>query len=211
MSLTVLAIVERASTLLQDIGAIRYTQADLVKYTSDAQRRIVTVKPDAAAVTLQVMLSPGSRQTLPAGYTGLSTVLCNSLTDTSERKSAIRPIDRSVLDHENPDWHYKPTARLVEHYVYEPDINPLVWYCYPSPANVGQQSVELVLIADPPELVLGDTLTINPRYHEPVIDYVVARAVMRDSEFGDKQNAAQFHAQLFWQGIIPGVKTNATL
>ena len=214
MGLTVIAIVNRSSAILQDVGAIRYSQADLVAYASDGQRRIVTVRPDAAAQTFVQPLVAGTLQQVPQGYSGLVAVHCNVTQPGGERRAAIRPIERAILDHENPDWNYRPEATLVEHYVYEPAANPLVWWCYPAPKTASAQAVEMTAVLDPPELGINDTPSINPVFHEALIDYVVARAVMRDSEFGDQMNRAQFHAQLFWQAILPPGKKaqpNATL
>lgn len=200
MALTVNAIVDRASGVLQDVGAVRFSAGDLIKYISDGQRRTVALKPEAYAVTGQQALVAGCKQSIPTG--GLLILDCTrNITTGNVVGRAITLVDRQVLDQEDPNWQRHKVASQVEHWCYDPKNDPKVFWVYPPPSQVGTQQVELTVSMDPPELTAGQTPVIDPRYHEALIHYAVAMAIVRDSEFGDQMNRAQYHAQAFMTGI----------
>ena len=211
MPLTVNSVVEQAAGILQDTGNIRFSVADLIRYTSDGQRRVCQMRPEAYAVTAVAPLVAGCKQTIPATATRLLECYRN-ITTAGVVGRAVREIDRALLDQEDPDWQRR-TGSQVEHYCYEPGEDPRTYWIFPaiSAAKLSAAQLELSVAADPPELSAGQNLTIDPAFHEAIIHYVVSMAISRDSEFGDQLNRAQFHAQAFSTGIGTRNPQNAAL
>lgn len=208
MALNVNAITDRAAGILQDVGSIRYSVADLVKYLSDGQRRTVILRPDLAAVTDKFDIVAGSRQTTENGVLRMVDVIRN-VSSTNVYGRAIRRVDRAMMDQEDPNWLRHAASSVIEHWMYDAEKDPHVYWLYPAPKNAVTMKIEASVVFDPPECTIGGALTIDPMFHEPLIDYVVARAVLRDSEFGDQMNRAQFHAQAWATGI--GAQKDASL
>ena len=211
MSLTVNSIVSQAAGILHDTGSTRYSANDLIAYINDAQRRICQMKPEAYTQTVVTPLAVGARQDLPIGALRLLDVYRNVTTANIVGRS-VRLIDRSVLDNEDPDWQRR-TGSQVEHYCYEPENNPRVYWIFPaiSPAKASAAQLEISVAADPPDVAAGQIPVVDPTFHEAIIHYVVSMAISRDSEFGDQMNRAQFHAQAFATGIGVRNPNNAAL
>lgn len=198
--LSVNAIVDRASGVLQDTGAVRFSANDLVKYISDGQRRTVALKPEAYAITATNTLVDGCKQSVPS--TVLSILDCvRNITAGGVVGRAITLIDRAVLDQEDPDWQRHKPSKQIEHWAYDPTTDAHTFWVYPKPSDPANMRVELTISLDPPELSIGGTPVIDPKYHEALIHYAVAMAIARDVEFGDQMNRAQYHAQAFMTGI----------
>ena len=211
MSITVNSIVSQAAGILHDTGSVRYTTADLIAYINDAQRRICMTKPEAYAFTSTSFVVAGAKQTLPTGGLRLLDVYRN-ITSGGVIGRSIRAIERAVLDQEDPDWQRR-TGSYVEHYCYEPENDPKIFWIFPaiSANRVSSSLLELSIAADPPEVAAGQTPVVDPTFHEAIIHYVVSMAISRDAEFGDQLNRAQFHAQAFSTGIGVRNPNNAAL
>lgn len=201
MALSVNEIVETAAGILQDVGSVRYSAADLVDYINLGQRRVCQMKPEAYCETLSTTLVNGPKQNIPLSATRLLDVYRNAKDDGTPGRS-VRLIDRAVLDREDPDWHRR-TGSQVEHYCYEPENDPQTYWVFPviSPNRIGSARLDISIAKDPTDVVPGGYPVIDQVYHEALIHYVVATAISRDAEFGDQMNRAQFHAQAFATGI----------
>ena len=211
MAITVNAIVDQAAGILQDVGSVRYSTADLIKYINDAQKRICAMKPEAYALTGVIPVVAGAKQTIPVD--GLRLLECyRNITTSNVPGRAVRLIDRATLDREDPDWQRR-TGSQVEHYCYEPASDPRTFWIFPaiSSSKLGTSTLEISVAKDPPDVSTGQTPVIDPTYHEAIVHYVVSMAISRDAEFGDQMNRAQFHAQAFATGIGVRNPKNAAL
>ena len=70
-TLLVSDVIARAQDVLLDTSAVRWTSAELIRWTNDAQREIAVVQPSSAAKVANVSLVAGTKQTLPAGAIAL--------------------------------------------------------------------------------------------------------------------------------------------
>ena len=67
MTIKVVDILGRASVILQDTAATRFTNANLLKFFNDGQREVVLHRPDAHVANGTHACVNGSKQTIPAG------------------------------------------------------------------------------------------------------------------------------------------------
>lgn len=211
MAITVNSLVEQAAGILQDVGSFRYTTADLIRYINDAQKRICQMRPEAYAVTGVTPLVAGVKQTVPPGGLRLLDAFRN-VTSAGVVGRSVRVIDRATLDGEDPDWQRR-TGSAVEHYCYEPENDPKVYWIFPaiSANKLSVSLLEISMAMDPPDVSAGQTPVVDPTFHEAILHYVVSMAISRDAEFGDQLNRAQFHAQAFATGMGQRNPKNATL
>jgi hypothetical protein len=217
MALSVNDITTRAGIVLNDIAAVRYTNAELVGYISDGQRRVCALIPSAYSLTfVNTLPSAGAMQPLPTlvplptgGFgsaTRLLSVICNVI--GTANGTVIRPIDRQTLDDANPAWP-GVTGTTILHSIYDHTVDPYTFWIYPGAATAASQKIRMACAIDPPNVSAGGQVFIDPLYHEPLIDYVVARAFSKDADYGDELNQAQFHAQAFFSAIGAGKTDDA--
>lgn len=213
-------IMERVSTLLNDVDHVRWPLSELAYWINDAVRAIVLVKPSAAPRTIVFALVEGTRQTVPTanGVQSLLKVIRNvKSVEQPEARRAIRPSSMAELDAQEPNWHdkrfvpYKSEARL---FLFD-EVVPTEFYVYPG--NNGSGAVEASVAVVPPALVAdGDDITsldawegdigLQELYLVPVVDYVMYRAQSRDDDNGNAGRAAAHYAA-FAQAI--GIKITA--
>lgn len=186
---TAQTIINRASTLLQDVTNIRWLRTELLDWLNEAQQYIVSVKPGASAKTVDVTLQAGSFQNLPSDGSSLIDVVRN----TSGR--AVRGVTREILDAQIPNWHASQPSGTVYHFVYDAHV-PKVFYVYP-PSN-GTAAVQLQYAAQP--TVAGDetqTISLDDTYAPAILNYVVYRAYSKDTDYTSNETAAGIYYQMF--------------
>lgn len=93
-------IVDRAAQTLFDETKIQWTQAELLRHLSDAQRAAVLHLPEVNPVAETVRLAEGTRQTIPTDSYRLIDVVRNMGTDASTEVPgrSITGVDRATLD-----------------------------------------------------------------------------------------------------------------
>jgi hypothetical protein len=191
-------ITSDAAALLIDADHAYWTQDELLSYLGEAQRALVNVCPQANAVTATVTLDEGAAQTLPDDAIRL---LGNVHIDAG---AALTEISPSVLDRAAPAWRSEDKTDTPQHYMYDPRY-PLAFAVYP-PAEA-DTDIELTYAAVPDEITkAGDTLTVADFYRPALLDYVLFRALSKDTEAGNA-NAAQLHYQLFMKALGVESKT----
>ena len=202
MTTTAQSVIRRAAETIQDLTAVRWSTAELVRYLNDGQREALMFRPDAFATSTTLTLVDGAKQTLPATAAKLLDVVRNAAAVSSKR--AVRIVNRQLLDSQVPDWHIAPPSVNAVHYMYDP-VNPREFYVYP-PATVLTQLD--VVVAQYPTAIAepagGTTFTsVSGNIGMPDIlanaltDYVIARAYMKDSEQAGNAGRAQAHYVLF--------------
>lgn len=205
-------IMDRAGVLLQDEAHTRWTLPELCSWINDGQRAIVLAKPSACSGTIVLALVAGTWQQLPStppAPLSLIDITRNLLGDGTNRANsgrAIRPVDRELLDAQDPNWHSgtsRPFQREVRNVVFNSD-NPREFYVFPD--NDGTGKVE-ALVAKPPTPLApsgadddmasyGQVLDLPEPYSVPLLDYVVYRCHAKDDETGNAP-LAQAHYQAF--------------
>lgn len=209
-------VIERAGIALFDTKHVRWTQPELIGYINDAQRQIVTLRPDSNSVVASLLLTPGTRQQLPVtrgndpnGTTTppglrLLRVNRNMGVDGQTPGRAVREYSSAVLDNEIPDWQTM-SATAVEGFIYD-TVTPTTFYVYPGAPPLGTVYVEAAYSGMPAAVVSGasgvptpasDDLDLPDQYLAPVIDYVLARCYAKDAAYAGDTARAQAHMQAF--------------
>lgn len=215
MATTVDSIVSAVRLILVDPGAIRWSDAELLAWISAAQREIVVYKPEATATSAVMELAVGTRQTLPTAGTRLLEVVRNTNVDGTVPGRAIRLVDRETLDASNPNWHSVDATgaaahrNIVKNYVYN-DRDPRTFYVFPGVADADSAYVDLVYSATPADAVSGQNIAISDTFSNSILNYVLYRAYMKESEFAPSDNKVQLQLQLFLASVGQDIRVAKT-
>lgn len=188
--------------LVDQDPTVRWTDAELLRHISDAQRTIAAMQPDTANKIAIVTLAAGTRQTLPADGTQLLGVTRNIAPDGVTPLRAVRIVRRDIMDDQNPNWHADARVAVVYNYIFDP-MDQRAYYVYP-PSN-GTTKLEINYAFAPAEVLTGAAaLAYGDTYITPITDYVLYRAHMKDSDFAAGQNKANAYLdafKMFMQGV----------
>lgn len=206
MAFTAAAVMKRANTVLQDTGAVRWTPIELRDWLNEAMRAIVLMKPNARSGTVELILTAGTRQVLPAEYTLLSQVLYNVVDGVPGH--AIRTlVNRAMLDAQMPGWNNPtilPYASRV-HMVLQDPMTPREFFVVPGAANntrvmaiVGMQSVDVPLPNGVGVSVLdldsySSVVQMEDQYQNILLDLILFRAFSKDSGSPDSAQRSSNH------------------
>ena len=185
-------IISRARRVLQDTtsGGTRWLDAELLDWINDAQREVVLLKPNANSTTADAVMIQGTKQSLPTGGLQLLSVVRNTA------GNAIRRVDRSIMDSENPAWHVDTESNISLHYMFDED-DPETFYLYPA-QTASPGSIELIYSTAPTDLAaVGDTIDLNDIYANVILDYILYRAYSKDSDYAGNAQRASNHYQAF--------------
>jgi hypothetical protein len=196
-TVTVQNLIDQVRTILQDKDAIRWSDPEFLGWIASAYREIVRHRPDANSITATVSTNADSRQSLPADGAYLISVIRNE----GGSKRAVRPIERYVLDSQNPDWHTvngTTSDQTAKYYVYEKD-SPKVFYLYPAPAAGTTISIQYARIPTA-HTSTSDLISLDDTYAGLIVDYLLYRAYSKDASVGDA-NLAQNYGQMFYNQL----------
>lgn len=179
MALTAADVVSRARTSLIDPDGTRWSDAELFRWISDALRTILSIRPDIFCVFATVNLVAGTKQELPDPAYMLLNIFRNVGAGGAPGR-AVRLISREALEGFNPDWHTDAQVSQVKHYIY--DDNYLTTY-FVYPPNDGTGKLDVSYSAMPDEVnEAGDVLPVPDNYLTAIVDYVLFRAFLKDSD-----------------------------
>lgn len=210
MALTGTNLIARIQDTLQDTTSVRWPEAELLRYINDAQREIVNFKPETSATHANVALDTGTEQSLPSGGLRLIKVIRNVASTASDAagKRAIRIVDLDILNTQEPDWHDATVTgnaahgTEVKHYAFDPD-DPKKYYVYPGVS--GSAYVEVVYSAAPTDLsAASDSISVDDIYGNAIIDFVLYKAYLKDSEYAGNAQRANTHYSLFTNSLSAG-------
>ena len=202
-TLTGANLITRVQDTLQDTTSVRWSEAELLRYLNDAQREVVNLRPDASALTANVQLSTGTLQTIPTSGLRLLKITRN-MSGTSGSATggrAIRIVDFDILNTQEPNWN-DPTVTgdaahgtIVKHYAFDQD-DPRKYYVYPGVA--GNAYVEIVYSKTPDDFSsTSSTLDIDDIFANAVVDFVLFKAYLKDSEYAGNAVRSNQHYALF--------------
>ena len=192
------AIIDKAEIILQDITNVRWSAAELLVWLNDGQREIVARKPDTYVLASAVLLTAGTRQAAPAGTVQLIDIPYNMGTGGATPGAQIRVLPRQVMDDCLRDWRSAAQATDIEVICFDPR-DPLAFDCYP-PSN-GTGYVWMVRVGTPADIGAGTAITVGDIYAVPLMHYIIAQALMQDSDFTPNTSRAQAHLGLFLNGL----------
>jgi hypothetical protein len=200
MAVTAQSILTRVIEVLQDADLTRWKLDELCRHFNDGQRVTATLRPDATAQTTSWVLSVGARQTLPVTAAKLIEVVRN----TGGKKRAVRLAPRAIIDALLPNWHNMTPVTEIIHYMHDLR-DPRTVYVYP-PAASGA-SLESVFSLYPtditvpsPTAALGDVtgqLSLADHYADPMVDYILYRAYLKDAEVPENDQRANAHFTMY--------------
>ena len=230
--ITAANIITRVRAILQDDGGIRWPEAELLLWISDAQREICLLKPDAGAVNDIVKLRANTtKQTLtgvefdgsgnpPAGNRLLKVIRNIHTTDFADNTGngagrSIRLVSRRVLDSQFPDWHdpsaatgdaaFISTGGNIKHYSFD-EIDPETFYVFPGVASGQNIYIEILYSKVPADVgAASDVIDIPDIYANSITDYVCYRAFTKDADYAANAGRAASHYNAFATNL--GIKT----
>lgn len=205
----------------------RWKQRELVDAANDGQRALAKYIPSSSARVDVVKLVAGSKQSIErilaanivpgdgssaadVNGTYFQTAVRNMGANGSTPGSVIRVIDREVLDTGTPDWHVPPSGTYtgVRGVVFDPRY-PKVYYAWPAVPAATNWWIEQSMLADPvliPHAAENtyiwsgsDTaaISIDDKYVDDLLNYIMARAFMKDAEWAANPAMAQNYTSLF--------------
>lgn len=211
MPFTAKDVLKRASTVLQDAGAVRWPLPELLMWLNDATREISLLKPNAVGKTITMPLVEGTRQEIPATAHALLQVVRNMNSVTNEGGQVITPIIRQVLDQQMPGWHDRtviPFGNVVRH-VADDALDQRMFYVVPG--NDGTGSIEVVVASLPAEIPTPTNsldieayiavVDMQDIYRNPVVDYILYRAFSKDMNLQGAGQRAAAHYAMFQNAL----------
>lgn len=190
-------VISRVRSILNDADATgyRWSDAELIDSTNDAQRLVALYRPDSCAANSVTTLAAGSKQAIPTDGFRLLDVIRNIGADGVTPGRSVRIAERDTLDAYDPYWHTNTRKGEVKNFVYD-ERSPKVYYVNP-PVTAGVK-VELLYSKYPTEVVTsGDDLTVTDAYFEAIINFVLFRCYAKDADFGANAQLANSYLSLF--------------
>lgn len=191
---TVAELLDRAAILLYDTGNNDYPALELLDYLNEGLQRMLALRPDQFTVTQVVTHVAGTKQTLPAGGVRFIRVARAVNLDGTPGRAASQ-FDWRAMDAVQPGWHFAPAASVRQ---YAGSAYPNMYWVYP-PSDGSKAEIEFV--KEPAPLMLSDTLPVPPMFDQPLLDYVLARAYSKDTEYAGQDDRAAAHMSMFERGL----------
>jgi hypothetical protein len=184
MATTVRSLLNRAAALLSDEEFVRWEEAELLEWLNDGQTAIAR-GPATDVYVLRDTFDcvAGTVQDMPNDNIRLVDVVRN-IEIRDEQGTVINPgnailqADKAIADVLQADWRTAASG-LAENYFYD-ERNPDQFELYP-PQSGGEQ-IEIIYNADPPPSTITGALRINDVYADAILDYMVYRALSKDTE-----------------------------
>lgn len=211
---TILAksLITRTAKSLNDVQGVRWTPGDLLDYLNAAQREIGIYRPDAITVVEALALILGAQQSLPAGGVRFVDALNNAGNNGLVAGPSVRMLDREELDVvAGANWRGSTAANDVENVIFDGRY-PTYFYVYPP--NTGGRYLNVAYQKTPVDCtvngvngaVVDTAIALNDIYESALLDYMLHKAYLKDTEARDNSKAAQFY-QWFLNRL--GLKTQA--
>jgi hypothetical protein len=190
-------IIDQASILLSDTDAVHWSLDELLSWLNAGQLELVALAPLANTKNTPVQLVAGVKQSLPVGGISLVDIPYN-MGSGSTIGATINLVPKEVMLKRLPGWTIATPNSVVKHYIYTPS-EPLTFYVYP-PQTSSPSYVQLVYSAVPTPIAnasIGTKITVPDHYTNALLDYILYRALSKDSEYGNQDPKAQLHYQAF--------------
>lgn len=202
---TVQEIFDEARRIIHDEDAANYrwSDAELLDYLNAGMRQIVSLLPEANTVeTIEdTGTSRVARQVLPAGGIKFIRVGRNYADDGVTPQGTVRYVEKDVLDTYDPDWEYVTSQvdgpNYFQHFCHD-KREPLVYYLFPPPV-ADNKRYAAVYSAIPTEMTaVGNTYPLRDEYINPVVMYLVYRALTKES----RQTLPDDYRRGLWQNFV---------
>lgn len=222
-------LLERVSVQLHDASPqfTQWTQRELVHALNDGQRAIAKYLPPSCSRVDVIKLTAGTRQSISriaaanviagdgsavtADIIGnnLQHVIRNMGSNGATPGRAILITDHEALDSADPYWH-SSTGNTILQYTFDPKT-PDNFYVVPGVPAGSNVWAEISYLSDPVEVPLtGDygvnsasttKISIDDKYVDDLVNYILARAYIKDAEYAGEGGLASAHAQMFLSSL----------
>lgn len=182
----------------------------LIEFLNQAVRAIVLQRPDLMAVTENILLEPGMRQSLPCrkkhhckhDATMLIELTRNMYRGGECAGPAIMPVDPNILQ----AWACsRLESETVENFAYDRMTNPKVYMVYPAVPYHAEVWVEATFGIHPPLIVSADDCISLPDDYAPALVHHVLAAILSGDNDSSSYQKAIYHAQMY--NSLLGIKT----
>lgn len=187
-------ITDKASTILQDISAARWSAADLLAYLNDGIREIAVGVDGSYTITGNLTLVAGTKQALPAGAIDLKRTHRNMGVGGSTPGTTVRMVTLQLMDDNRPGWHTDASTLIVKNVMRDPSTPGTFWVY---PAQTSANTIEASYSAIPAAITSGTSIPIADDYANALLDYVLYRAYNRDAEVVGMAALSALHKQAF--------------
>lgn len=205
MPVNVAEVLSRTARTLSDVDQVRWTAATKLDYFNDGLLEISVQKPTAFSRTIEMQLSEGTLQEVPAAYSVLIRAVRNITSAAGAATRAggrtITPTRSDILNDQFPDWHNPanvPFARTVQHVVAD-EFEPRQFYVFPG--NNGAGLIEVIAAAIPEPVAASGTADLDRIYANALADYVAFRCYAEDIILNGASQRAQAHYALFQSAL----------
>lgn len=199
-----LDVINRVRDLLHDLENVRWTDAEIMRWITDAQYEIVKAVPIAYSEAIDVALTAGTIQAIPPQVLKAIRILNNG----TKAAPGLVPYETTLglLDRADPNWRSAAGTLQFDHYVI--DFSRRSFYVYPPSLGgncVMEASLRPAAITDS-----FDDLALDDKYLPMVTDYVAARALSKDAEYVKENELAREFRLRFDTGLGQTTQAVAT-
>lgn len=229
-SILVRDVLYRASSQLLDLSPqfTRWTERELVNWLNDAQRAIAKYLPSSCARVDAIRLKAGTKQSIeliaqgdviPGDGSAATAVRGNMVQDVirnlgvngSTPGRVVRRVDRESLDQSDPNWHTATAKTPVSQWSFDPRT-PRVFYVVPPVPATSSWWLEVSYLANPADIpnpgneygmdgASTTVISIDDKHVDDILNYMLARAHMKDAEFAGNAQAVATFTNLFVSSI----------
>ena len=187
--------------MLVDPDEVRWTDVEMMSWLDSGYGQLLTHRPDANAQLITHTCVAGPLQTIDPALNGplLLDVTRNIKTiDTVEVPGTpVHLVSLELADMLLDTWYTSPAASdsQVAEYMYDDRI-PANFYV--SPNATAETKLEIAISVIPSRhIAVTETIPVNLRYIEALVDYVAYRAYLRDSSNSHSKDMAKLFLQSF--------------
>ena len=189
MTITASDIIYRVRDIVMDADSIRWSDAELLRWLTDAERAIVGVIPSASQLSYNLSLVAGARQTIPSDGVRLLRAYQNV------GGSIVHEVEWELLNRQYPTFTTDPQVTSVVVYAFDPN-DPEAFYVYPPNDGLGEIVINYSVY--PPALAATtDTLAVRDIFETALLDYVLYRAHSKDSDYAAGDQIAIAYLESF--------------
>lgn len=166
---------------LRDADADVWQQSEIHSAINEAEKVIVSFRPDASAIDYELDCAEGIKQSLPANANRLLDVKFNVGANSAPGRSVHRKAAVD-LDSINPNWRSASANAVVREFIYD-DREPLIFYVYP-PASADAK-LQISYSRTPPAYGVVDANTstmVGDLYEPAIIEWALYRLFGFDVE-----------------------------
>ena len=175
------AILNTVRTITNDPNDVVYSLSQKEQALNEGIRAVSLHRPDSAAVTTNVALVSGTKQSLPSDCVRLIRVIRNkSGSGGTTTGKSVRLMDLNRISDRVVDWH-NVTGDDVLEYGYE-QSNQSVFWVYPHIGAASNKFVEVIYQRSIPDVVSADTFPINDLYSVAVKEWMLYSLWSSDNE-----------------------------